>query len=92
MSTDTGETETTRLTRKGQTTVPKRFREEFGLEEGDELIWERDEDGIRIRRRTKSAGRGMLVDDDVPEQKREEMAEEMESEIRAKRAEDWSPE
>lgn len=91
MSTDTDE-KTTRITRKGQVTIPKELREEFGLEEGDELRWEKTEDGIRIRKATQSAGRGMLVDDDVSEAKREEMAEEMEAEIRDKRRSEWQPE
>jgi len=34
----------------------------------------------------------MLVDDDVPEAKREAMAEEMAAEIRAKRETEWAPE
>ncbi|PSP69742.1 hypothetical protein BRC70_06455 [Halobacteriales archaeon QH_6_68_27] len=34
------------MTREGQVTIPKRFREEFGLEEGDELLREKTEDGI----------------------------------------------
>jgi len=85
------EGETTRITRKGQTTVPKALREEFGLEEGDELLWQKAEDGIRVRKATASAGRGMLVDDDVPEGKREEMAEEMEAEIREMRRTQWQP-
>ena len=34
----------------------------------------------------------MLVDDDVPAEKREEMAEEMEAEIRDKRQMEWTPE
>ena len=74
MSTDgDADGETTRITREGQVTIPKRFREEFGLEEGDELLWEKTEDGITVRKMTQSAGRGMLVDD-VPEAKREAMA------------------
>ncbi|WP_311173142.1 AbrB/MazE/SpoVT family DNA-binding domain-containing protein [Halobellus ordinarius] len=85
------ESETTRITRKGQVTIPKRLREEFGLEEGDEVRWEKTEDGIRVRKATRSAGRGMLVDDDIPEEKREEMAEEMEVEIREKRRTEWQP-
>ncbi|GAA0274730.1 AbrB/MazE/SpoVT family DNA-binding domain-containing protein [Halobacterium noricense] len=84
--------ETTRVTRKGQVTIPKALREEFGLEEGDELRWEKAEDGIRVRKATRSAGRGMLVDDDVPEEKREEMAEEMAEEIREKCRTEWTPE
>jgi AbrB family looped-hinge helix DNA binding protein len=81
--------ETTRITRKGQVTIPKELREEFGLEEGEEVVWEKAEDGIRVRKATRSAGRGMLVDDDVPEEKREEMAEEMEAEIRELRRTEW---
>ena len=88
MSTDSDE-KTTRVTRKGQVTIPKELREEFGLEEGDELRWERTEDGIQIRKATQSAGRGMLVDDDLSEEKREEMAEEMEADIREKRRSEW---
>lgn len=93
MSTDDDpDTETTRITRKGQVTIPKHFREEFGLEEGDEVRWQKTEDGIRIRKATQSAGRGMLVDDEIPEGTREEMAEEMEAEIREKRRTEWAPE
>jgi AbrB family looped-hinge helix DNA binding protein len=92
MSTETDtDGETTRITRKGQVTIPKELREEFGLEEGDKIRWEKDEDGIRVRKATRSAGRGMLVDDDVSEEKREEMAEEMEAEIREKRQIEWQP-
>jgi len=90
MSTDTDE-KTTRITRKGQVTIPKELREEFGLEEGDEVRWERTEDGIQVRKATQSAGRGMLVDDDVSDEKREDMAEDMEAEIRKKRQEEWQP-
>lgn len=84
--------ETTRITRKGQVTIPKELREEFGLEEGDELLWQKTEEGIRVRKTTRSAGRGMLVDDDASVEKREEMAEEMETEIREKRQTEWTPE
>jgi len=83
--------ETTRITRKGQVTIPKELREEFGLEEGDEIRWEKTEDGIRIRKATRSSGRGMLVDEDVSTEQREEMAEEMEAEIHEKRRTEWQP-
>jgi AbrB family looped-hinge helix DNA binding protein len=92
MSTDTEsdtDGKTTRITRKGQVTIPKELREEFGLEEGDEVAWEKTDDGIVVRKATQSAGRGMLVDDDVPEAKREAMAEEMEAEIRDRRRQEW---
>lgn len=83
--------ETTRVTRKGQVTIPKDVREEYGLEEGDEVLWQLTEEGIRVRKATRSAGRGMLVDEDVPEDRREEMAEELEAEIREKRRTEWQP-
>jgi AbrB family looped-hinge helix DNA binding protein len=83
--------ETTRVTRKGQVTIPKELREEFGLEEGDEVRWEKTEDGIRVRKATRSGGRGMLVDEDISEEKRQEMADEMAAEIRDKRRSEWQP-
>jgi AbrB family looped-hinge helix DNA binding protein len=86
------EGKTTRITRKGQVTIPKELREEFGLEEGDELLWQKTEEGIRVRKTTRSAGRGMLVDGDVSVEKREEMDEEMEPEIREKRQTEWTHE
>jgi AbrB family looped-hinge helix DNA binding protein len=85
------EGETTRITRKGQVTIPKKLREEFGLEEGDEIRWEKTEDGIRVRKATQSTGRGMLVDEDTSKEKRKEMAEEMEAEIHEKRQTEWQP-
>jgi len=83
---------TTRITRKGQVTIPKELREEFGLKEGDELRWEKMDDGIRIRKATQAAGRGMLVSEDVSDAEREAIAEEMEAEIRQRRRTDWTPE
>jgi len=92
MSTDSDiEGQTTRITRKGQVTIPKNFREEFGLEEGDELLWEKTDDGIRVRKATRSAGRGMLVEDDVPAETREKMAKEIEEKLREKRRSEWEP-
>lgn len=91
MSTDDGEELTTRVTRKGQVTIPKHLREEYDLEEGDEIRWEKGENGIKVRKATRSAGRGMLVDDDVSEEKREEIAKELEREIRERRRTDWQP-
>ena len=47
-------TETTRITEQGQTTIPKRFREKYNLEPGDEVVWFEGEDGIVVRKRTQS--------------------------------------
>lgn len=92
MSTDDNTPTTTRVTRKGQVTIPKKLREEFGLSEGDEIQWEKTDDGLRVRKATRSAGRGMLVDDDVSEAEREALAEEMEADIRERRRTEWKPE
>jgi AbrB family looped-hinge helix DNA binding protein len=86
---DDFEGETTRITRKGQVTIPKALREAFDLEEGDELVWEAAEDGIRIRKATASTGRGLLVDDDTSEAERERIADEMAAEIRERRRSEW---
>lgn len=71
MSTDDTEGKTTQITRKGRVTISKDLREEFGLEEGDEIRWQGDEDGIKVRKATQSAGRGMLVDEDISDEKRD---------------------
>lgn len=84
------EGETTRITRKGQVTIPKALRDAYALEEGDELVWIETEDGIEVRKATSSAGRGLLVDDDTSRERRDEMAEEMEAEIREKRRTEWT--
>jgi AbrB family looped-hinge helix DNA binding protein len=91
MSADT-ETKTTRITRKGQVTIPKDLRDELGLEVGDEVRWEIGDDGIVVRKANRSAGRGMLVDEDVDEDTREEIAEELEADIREGRRTEWVPE
>lgn len=86
MSTDNeSETETTRITRKGQVTIPKEFREEFGLEPGDEVIWQSGEEGIVVRKANRSSARGMLVPDDTSPEKREEVAQELERRVQEHR-------
>jgi AbrB family looped-hinge helix DNA binding protein len=42
---------TSRLTSKGQITVPKRVRERLGLRAGDELEFVEDGDTIQVRKR-----------------------------------------
>ena len=43
--------ETTRVTDKGQTTIPKALREKYGIEPGDEVVWVEGEDGITLRKK-----------------------------------------
>jgi AbrB family looped-hinge helix DNA binding protein len=80
MSAD-NDTETTQVTRKGQVTIPKELREEYGLEEGDEVVWKHTDEGIIIRKANRSSARGMLVPDDTPPEKREEIARELERRV-----------
>lgn len=87
-----GDGDTTRVTRKGQVTIPKHLRETYGLDEGDEVRWLDTDAGIVVRKATRSAGRGLLVDDDTSPEQREAMAEALEEEIRDRRRTDWQPE
>ena len=69
--------ETTRVTEKGQTTIPKHLREKYDLGPGDEVVWVDTDDGIVVKKRTDTGGRGMLVPDDLPAEEREAVAEEL---------------
>lgn len=82
---DDTEAETTRITRKGQVTIPKAFREEFGLEPGDEVVWQTSDEGIVVRKANRASARGMLVPDDTPPEKREAVAQELERRVREHR-------
>jgi looped-hinge helix DNA binding domain, AbrB family len=52
--------ESTRITDKGQVTIPKDLREKYHIQPGDEVIWiDTDErDGIVVKKRTRNRGRG----------------------------------
>jgi AbrB family looped-hinge helix DNA binding protein len=92
MSTDgEGATETTRITRKGQVTIPKALRDRLGLEAGDEVRWRLGEEGIVVRKATQSVGRGLLSEDRSADE-RQDLADAMEAAIRSKRAEEWNGE
>ncbi|WP_049999298.1 AbrB/MazE/SpoVT family DNA-binding domain-containing protein [Halococcus sediminicola] len=75
----------TRVTEKGQTTIPKNLREKYDLEPGDEVVWADTDEGIVVKKRTRTSGRGMLVPNDTSEGKREEIAEELEHRVRKRR-------
>ncbi|WXG41505.1 MAG: AbrB/MazE/SpoVT family DNA-binding domain-containing protein [Candidatus Freyarchaeum deiterrae] len=40
---------TVKVTRRGQTTIPKEFREKLGIKEGDELMVEFTKEGLLFR-------------------------------------------
>ncbi|MGB9966341.1 AbrB/MazE/SpoVT family DNA-binding domain-containing protein [Halobacterium hubeiense] len=61
----------TRVTKAGKSTIPKELREKYGLEPGDEVIWMDTDEGIVVKKRTRTSGRGLLVPDDLPEEQRE---------------------
>jgi AbrB family looped-hinge helix DNA binding protein len=75
----------TRVTEKGQATIPKDLREKYDLEPGDEVVWVDTNEGIVVKKRTRTSGRGMLVPNDTSEEKREEIAEELQQRVRERR-------
>lgn len=75
----------TRVTEKGQATIPKELREKYDLEPGDEVVWIDTEEGIVVKKRTRTGGRGMLLPDDTPDEKREEVAAELSQRLRERR-------
>lgn len=75
----------TRVTEKGQATIPKELREKYDLEPGDEVVWMDTDDGIVVKKRTRTGGRGMLVPEETSEQKRAEVAEELTQRLRERR-------
>jgi AbrB family looped-hinge helix DNA binding protein len=77
--------ESTRITEKGQATIPKSLREKYDLTPGDEVIWIDTDEGIVVKKRTRTAGRGMLVPDDTSREEREAVAEELARRVRERR-------
>lgn len=83
---------TSRVTDKGQTTIPKELREKYGIEPGDTVVWEETDAGIAIQKVVSDAGRGMLVDEQLTREDREAIAEELTDEIRDRRETEWAVE
>ncbi len=69
--------ESTRVTEKGQATIPKEIREKYDLDPGDEVVWIDTDEGIVVKKRTRTGARGLLVPEDTSNEKREEVAEEL---------------
>ncbi|ERG90011.1 MAG: looped-hinge helix DNA binding domain, AbrB family [Haloquadratum walsbyi J07HQW1] len=67
----------TRVTDKGQVTIPEDLRKEYDREPGDEVIWIDTEEGIVIKKRTRNRGRGIVFSSDTPQKAREEVADEL---------------
>ena len=77
--------ETTRVTEKGQATIPKELREKYDLEPGDEVVWLDTDAGIVVKKRTRTGGRGLLVPDDTPADTREAIGNELAERVRDRR-------
>jgi AbrB family looped-hinge helix DNA binding protein len=82
--------ETTRVTEKGQATIPKRLREKYGFEPGEEVAWVETDDGIAVKKATSAAARGMLVPETTSEAKRDEIADELGDSIRRRRDDNYA--
>lgn len=61
----------------GETVIPRDLRRKYGLESGDELLWIEADDGLLVTKWTPSEARGTLVPDDLPEEKRKAVADEL---------------
>ena len=77
--------QSTRVTEKGQATIPKELREKYNLEPGDDVVWIDIDEGIVVKKRTRTAGRGLLLPDDASEDTREAVAEELGERLRERR-------
>ena len=52
-----------RVTEKGQVTIPKELRDEFGLGAGSEVVFERGADAIIVRKVSEAPTRGRILVD-----------------------------
>lgn len=77
--------ESTRVTEKGQATIPKELREKYDLRPGDEVVWIDTDEGIIVKKRTRTAGRGMLLPESASEETRTEVAEALAHRVRERR-------
>jgi AbrB family looped-hinge helix DNA binding protein len=80
--------ESTRVTDKGQTTIPKELREKYGIGPGDEVIWIDTGDGLRVVRADNDSGRGMLAEG-LDDAERKELAESLTTDIRQQQRTEW---
>jgi AbrB family looped-hinge helix DNA binding protein len=73
----------TRLTSKGQVTVPKALREKYDLEPGDQLVWDDRGEGLVVRKHSQD-GRGVLAPD-ADEEARQQLVDDLFDDIKAAR-------
>ena len=72
--------ETTRVTDKGQTTIPQELREKFGIEPGDEVVWTEGDESLTLRKKADLPHYGIAAEGMTNEEAElvaEELVEEM---------------
>lgn len=77
--------EATRITEKGQVTIPKTLREKYDLKPGDEVVWIDTDDGSVVRKRTRTEARGALLLDETSAESRSAVAAELSERLRDRR-------
>lgn len=80
--------ETTKVTEKGQTTIPQELRERYGIEPGDEVEWVETDQGMVLRKAVTDSGRGMLVPENTDKETREEIAQTLTQRLHERRERD----
>ncbi|MEZ3118120.1 AbrB/MazE/SpoVT family DNA-binding domain-containing protein [Halobaculum sp. MBLA0147] len=81
---------TTRVSQKGQTTIPKEIRDRLGIEPGDRVEWTDDGGEITINKQIPESSRGALRPEDMTDEEAEEWAQQMEDYVREKRRTEWN--
>lgn len=81
---------TTRVTDRGQTTIPKPIREKYGIEPGDEVVWTETDNGLLVQKRSEGmAGYGSFAEG-FTEDERTEAANELTEELQKRRETEWA--
>jgi bifunctional DNA-binding transcriptional regulator/antitoxin component of YhaV-PrlF toxin-antitoxin module len=80
---------TSRVSDDGETTIPPEMLEAFGIEPGDELLWDDEADVIRVAPRPTETTKGAAFDDDVPREKQEAWVEEANARLKERRKTVW---
>lgn len=77
--------ETTRVTDKGQTTIPQELREKYGISPGDEVVWTDSKEGLVVKKRGELNGYGAAVPADITDDERAAVADELDRRLRERR-------
>ena len=88
----THDTETSRVSDDGRTTIPKSLREKYGIEPGDTVVWEDTDEGLVVRAVLPDHGRGLWNEETSSETEREAVAQALEAAVRDRRDAEWTVE